>query len=412
MLKYFSIKNFGPFKNFTEWHNDILNPKNKEYYDYGVASMSMLFGKNLSGKSAFIEAIKFIRELLGGNGVISYKYSDYYYNGPKNGVQDRTENTEFVIEFVTHEKLYRYEISLNLVGREIQSEHLLYKPVDNFKKKFKQIYSRVNYTDVTISVDFGEFGHLLEKYFNDIDESLLHRIAIVSGAMEIEEFAEPYNYMRNTLKFVDDDHFIITETGLNLEEVIIEDLMDKLEELEAPVDGYYLVDCTDIRFIDRNENNDANEIRRLMDYYESDSVNIAVINKNGIFFISNAKENVYRCVQLKLSKNGIPVDSKGIRTLVKLCLMLNFNDDATYIYDDFGNSIDERYIAKFFEMWKTTAHYKQIIAATHNTNFMANLDRADINLIIQNKNISSVVNPAKDLKWRNDRDLERAYLEL
>jgi len=411
MLKYVSVKNFGPFKDKVEWFGDTLNNRNSVYYDGRLTSMAMIFGKNMSGKTSFIEALKFIKELLGGEGKVKYGYTDYYYNGPKDGVQYRSESSEFVIEFATHEKLYHYEIDVNLKDRSIYSEVLWCRSEDNKRRKITKIYTRTNYTDVKLYVDFGELGKWFSKYFNDIDETLLHRITCFSGYDEIEEIVEPYLYMRNTLKFIDDENFVITETGLNLEEMFIPNLMDNLNDLGIPVDGYYTIDCSSKEFFIMNGGDNKEEIKRVLEFYEGDSVNVIICNKRGVFIISNTTSSVYKCVRLKFSKNDIPVESKGLINAIRLAAMLTCNDDATYIFDDFISYVDERVTKKFFELWRSTVRYKQILAVCHDTNLMTCLDRADISFVIQDERVSRILNPAKDLKWRNDLALAKAYLE-
>jgi len=410
MIKYFSLKNWGPFKELNEWHGDLLNPKNADYYDNNITSMAMIYGRNMSGKSVFIEALKFIKRLISGDGKVDYWHTDYYYNGPKEGVQCKAEPTEFVLEFASHDKLYRYEISMLLQDRSIVSENLLYKDLDTPKKRFKFIYSRENYTDIKLYFDFGEFGHLLEKYFNDTDETLIHRMIITNGALDVDEIAIPYHYFKNDLHFVDEESFIATETGVSLTDILVPNIMDKLDDMGVPVDGYDLIERTDRSFIELY-GNDAAEIKRIMGCFEGDSINIILCNKHGIFIITNTTESVYKCYRLALSRNGIDVNSKGLINIAKLAIMSICTDDGTYIYDDFISSVDERYIQKFFDLWKGTVRYKQFIGISSNTNFMDWFDRADVSFITHDAKVSKVINPMKDLKWRNDKLLSKGYLE-
>jgi len=410
MLKYIRLKNWGPFKDEVEWHGDILNNVNKEYYDGGITSLAMIYGKNASGKTVFIEALKLIQRLFCGDGKIGFFHSDNYYNGPKGCVTYKDDPTEIAVEFATHDLIFRYEISLLLKQRSIVSEVLSSREADKPTRRFKAIYTREDYTTVKLNFDFGEFGKLLEKYFNEDEESLIHRLMLVGGSEDVKEISVPYNYMRDNLHFVNEDSFLATESNVDLNDIFIPNLMDKLEEMEVPIDGYELRERTDRYFLDLYSD-ESSGVKTLMNRYESDAVNIILCNRHGIFIITNTKDEVYKCYRLVLARNGIEVTSKGVINIAKLAIMSICTDDGVYIYDDFISSIDERYIEKFLELWKTTVRYKQFIGVSSNTNFMDKIDRADVSFVVQDKFISKILNPAKDLKWRHDKLLAKGYLE-
>ena len=160
MLKEFKIKNFLPFKDElkfsmnpskgTRLSNHIINSKNNK-----ILKNTVIFGANASGKTNFVKALAFVKDLIlrgFNNSKIEKKYfrlldSNYF------------DLAEFYLEFISENINYRYSFSYSYADRIIYDEILDVK----YKKEYVNIFTR-NYLDskIIIKSDYmAEKGKLI-----------------------------------------------------------------------------------------------------------------------------------------------------------------------------------------------------------------------------------------------------------
>lgn len=317
-----------------------------------------IFGSNAAGKSNFIKAVDFCRNLvlnshLNNEGTV-FDYEPFKF---ENGL-----SSEFYINFVTGG--IEYEYSFELLDNSIVSESLYYFP----NKRKSKVFCREN------------------------TYSYSHRKGTIQRPTEIEA-----NTSSKTL-------FLSRASSMN-------------RQLAQNVYRFFLNEMTigsgnfDITTLTRNEFN-ANKRVILEAFSQSDSdiIDIELVERNNGTKTLQSYHRENPLIAFDFERE----ESEGTKRLLSLLLLLikTAKRNGTVFIDEFDLKLHLR-LAEFVLDAVRASHGSQLVFTSHNTALIntENLLREQIVFVNKRRDGSSDVFPVSDFKGlKSNADIQKAYL--
>lgn len=374
MLINFSFKNFKSFADTTTF---TMAANSDRTYDYnlikigrsGVSKTRIIYGANGSGKSAFIEAIKFVQNFISESNnllendfinVIPYKFRTNPY----------TEPSEFSLTFIKGNVKYAYSFSCTI--EKVISEKL-------------DIYCSSKPTNIFIrkNTDEYEFNYDAELLNSIKETNARNKLFLVTAStMNYKKFRPVIDFILNDLVIINDENH-----RYNLDYVIKNN--DEKEFKNFSLD--FLNNC------------DFNISDLLIDYKENTSI-VKVVHK------------------VKSDKNSYILDikeeSNGTQRMINLLapLFYTLKEGKVLFIDEIDRSLHPlviEFIIKKFQDNETNPKNAQLICTSHNVSLL-NMDlfrRDDIFFIERNYETSiSEIFSLSNFLPRNDENIEKSYL--
>ncbi|MBI2283277.1 MAG: ATP-binding protein [Bacteroidetes bacterium] len=136
MLVQFSVRNFKTFKekailnlvasNYDKETREIENIKTDDDFNLRIVKSAVLYGANASGKSKFIEALRFMKEFAIKSSKDSQKGDSINVEPFKLESESEKDSSEFEVIFIFKKEMYRY--GFEVTKEKVISEWLYHKP--------------------------------------------------------------------------------------------------------------------------------------------------------------------------------------------------------------------------------------------------------------------------------------------
>lgn len=368
MLLEFKCKNFRSFKNegvlsmlpvkaYKEKRDNIIHAELENQRTLDVLAAVAIYGPNASGKSNFLNAIRFAKTFITSDSAL-----DSLNN--KSFIDNDNENTEFSFYLLINKVRYLYEFALSNYGvvyerlsAKPKTERLVFerKITDDGLYKFKagSKYSGIK-TKLRGYMDTGLVLELLSK-FNIDDCKMVFNWFANDLQIDIGNDLFDYNLMLNKLADLSEDSF--------------EKTMSKVKSADLGITGAQLA-VRNLTEEERNKNriisDQVKTIFKVLSGKEPD--NIQEPDKKIIFQFQHS---------IGGKRVGFGYENESLGTLMVLNLAIDFIDalsnGKTLIIDEIERSVHPMLLVDLISMFfnqNLNTKGAQLVFTTHNLTFM------------------------------------------
>ncbi len=438
MLIKFKVSNFLSFDEMQEF--SMLSGKSRlkqehiqqNKNDLSLLKFSALFGANASGKSSFVKAINYAKNVIVGKRTI--KMNSYCKIASKN----KDKITSFDFEIAIDEKYYSYGFDILLHKNEIKAEWLyelkkdkeikifvreLNKDMDLNEKYFKNrgsIKRLKMYSEDIKSQDNILFLTIMNENKNDLYLNEEDNINIIKKV---------YNWFYNSLVIIFPDKTLMNDSYYaseeNLEKIteIVKSFGTgikkckfeaiKQEDLAAKISDEILnkaityIENIYTKYIKQGKKKFKAKVflRTGKDLYIFEKDNIESLKIKTIKFEHQNCEGEY----------SFSEESDGtIRILDLVEILLSNNTDKVYIIDELDRCLHPQLTYKFVENFLSRSNNStQLIVTTHESRLLNfNLLRRDeIWFVNRENNGATKLYSLEEYNERFDKKVDKAYLD-
>jgi AAA15 family ATPase/GTPase len=429
MLIRFTCENFLSFTEETEFLN-TANTRSTKLKDHIIRSKpshipilktTAIYGANASGKSNFLEAIIFSKNI-----VASYKkdITDHRISSHQSKFS-QTSDSKFEYEFKSENLVFRYGFIINQT--QVKAEWLYQKSIVATSAE-KTIFTRKNQ-----SIDNQEeIKNIIKKETSDDhffdycakglrpEQLFLHKLKD-NNIKFVDQIFDWFNSIKlfDTKTTIDDFTFrnikaeqfvnIISATLLRFDSNISDIILEEITEINKPTD----IKLTHLESF-------KNDLAEAL--YD----NLKTLNNYDLtFFFSYVfikEEDKIKQKQLFIIRNGqkfsLQEESDGINRLLDLTMILFYRKNTIWLIDELEKSLHP-YLAKlfiefFFYLSKNKEN--QLIFTTH-LPYLLNLDllrKDEIWFVEKDKNMNSIIKSLAEYKLNDAKkglDIEKQYLQ-
>lgn len=372
MLINFKTKNFCSFKNEAvfslkpgkvtkRFENNIINVKDK----IKISKFAVIVGENAGGKTSFIKAIHFFKNLICGDGFLSRSLKPFCYNF------DNTIPQSFGMSVLINEKIYTYSLTIDSLS--ILSEELFIRNYSQPEIKNEYVFknTRIECTDNITGNEYTVSGeselNINHKFVpkelqffssnanSEIKSSLFLKIFYTLNVPIIKPF---YDWIHNNL---------IVDVSKIKDVNIYKDVLESEENIEILKTPEFL------------------EIFKLVD---SSIIGIEIDEKypfTDTKIIRKMKDDSSLIIKLSHDSTGvIAFFSWGIQ------LWKVIYENATLFADEMDDVLNVILSSKIVNYMKANVQYGQFIFSTHNIFHLNTIDYMKEQLFFIGKNIDTL----------------------
>jgi uncharacterized protein len=433
MLITFKINNFLSFDTQIEFmmqagtvRGGELNHhviKGKGRNDVDILKSAIIYGANASGKSNFIKAIEFAKNVI-LNGLTITATENKHFRLDALSIE---QPTTFEFEFKSNGKMYAYGVVLSLKNRKIQEEWLfeLLKTTDKPVFERKVLNNGKSTIELNLKLD-GDGKNRFNVYKKDIKDTQLFLSEIndkdIEDIQNIEAFKDAFNWFKHNLVIMYPDtqfkelDFVLSNDDRKLA------LSELLEIFRTGVQGIETIEQdVDTQISSEMQESILNAFRLL------NTKNIALeIGKNSYAFSKSAlgelkmlKLNTKHSVRNsdEMVSFELEDESDGTRRIMDFIPVLLglAKTNKTYLIDEIDRSLHPELTQKILDVFflNTQDIESQLIATTHESSLLdLNLLRRDeIWFVEKDKEGASKMYSLEQFKPRHDKEIRKAYLQ-
>ncbi|KMP24516.1 ATP-binding protein [Bacillus wiedmannii] len=429
MLMRFNVKNFLSFDEMQEFAMTAGNVRNKEQHlikgkSINLLKFSALYGPNASGKSSFVKALKFSKEII-LNG-LNYNSNDKYFRLKSDTA---IKPTTFEYEFNIGMKYYAYGFNLLLSESKItgewlyelkpSGESLIYERdliINDFKQgiKFKTEASKTRF-------DIYSEDILNNKNVLFISEINRNKESVFEKHEEFRVFNDIFNWFTKTLDInFPDDPVSSTDFFVDNDKENNDRLFALLDCLGTGITDFKLVN-TSVEEVRKQIplqilKNIENELRK----HKEGVVHFRSKNNLHIIRLDEKKENLeFQTMYFFHGTNGgnftLGEESDGTRRLLDLIEILLSESEKVYVIDEIDRSLHPNLTHKFIELFLDMLADKriQLIITTHEDRLLdlGLLRRDEVWFVEKQEDGSSKLYSLEKYKTRFDKRILNSYLE-
>lgn len=431
MLKEFKIKNFLSFKDElkfsmnpskgTRLSNHIINSKNNK-----ILKNTVIFGANASGKTNFVKALAFVKDLIlrgFNNSKIEKKYfrlldSNYF------------DLAEFYLEFISDNINYRYFFSYSYADRIIYDEILDVK----YKKEYVNIFTR-NYIDskIVIKSDFdfkndddkSRFNIYSTDFQNSEDEKMKKTFFIADTAKRCPVNSDYFKNYINVIRWFLNVIIIFPDTKFgNISQLIESEHQDEFLNITRSFDlNICKIKNEELNFEELFKNMEQNEASEMKNEILNDLEQHQIMVKinNTIATINKDDTGNITVKKMKLAHSDdnhlfdLFEESDGTQRLFDLIpLFFHIKNNRVVLIDEIDRSLHTKVVKKFLDLFfeKNENFQSQLIFTSHDVNLL-DLDifrQDEIKFMNRNKEGASYLTSLNDYNVRFDKKLLKEYL--
>ena len=428
MLIRFAVENFLSFKGTVDFlmtasadevchqHHIVTKKDNK------ILKGSFLFGANASGKSNFIKAIDFAKDVV-EEGLSRIDLDRKYF---RIDPDYKKHPGVFQFDIFTEEEFYSYGFAISYIDSSIQEEWL-YKmgPDGNDECIFLR---RKENEKTTVKTDLkfdAEVSNKFKVYSDDITRMenvlFLSDVSIRASSEQGFKHFKAVRHWFNKLMVIFPD-----SKSLSLNMMVRRDSYRKrlesmlnffdtgivsISQIELAIDAVF--NNTPSIVVERIKSDFIKELRQQDGY--------AILNDGESVIEINLKDNELYGKKI-VSNHGNKSDffefideSDGTKRLFDLIpLFFLVEDNSVIIIDEIDRSLHTKAVLEFINIFYNTArnNESQLIATTHDSNILnlENIRRDEIWFIERNKDQSSRLFSLSQFKARLGEDIEKDYI--
>lgn len=431
MLISFKISNFLSFDAKIEFlmragtvrdafHHVI---KGKGRNDVDILKSAIIYGSNASGKSNFIKAIEFAKEII-VKGLSKTATENKYFRLDNTNID---KPTEFEFEFKYNGKMYAYGVVLSLKDRKIKEEWLfeLLKTTD--KPIFERKVLENGKSDIGLSLKLdAEGNNRFDVYKKDIKDTQLFLSEIndkdIDDIENIISFKNAFDWFKKNLVIIYPDtklrglNFVGNDEEMkNAFRYFLEKFktgVQGVETLEQDIDSELPSKLHEEILNDLNEN----AVKGVSFHLGKKTFNFS---KNDSGEIKMFKLNTKRPIKNSIEMANFEVDeeSDGTRRIMDFipALVGLAKTDKTYLIDEIDRSLHPELTQKILEVFyeNTQNIESQLIVTTHESSLLdlSLLRRDEIWFVEKDKNGASQMYSLEQFKPRHDKEVRKSYLQ-
>ena len=428
MLIWVKVQNFKSFNDLTAFSmvaSNKLRKQKERLYESDTISLlksTVIYGSNASGKSNFVEVLRFMKECVINQEIPIESYNWYCRNHEDN----RDKISSFSVQLLLDEDCYEYGFDAILNTQTIKDEWIV-----NLNKK-KILYQRNNDgkplnglnlkkdDKMRMGIYLDDFLHNDKSLFltemnrnksfdKDSELSVYHRIYnwfvkdlnVVLPDMPLTNFA--YYYDESTLNNIKK---IVRSFDTGIEDIEIKDMSEEQLQNKIGISLYKDV---------------ISELKKKVQKQRQE-INLSMRSKKEFFNIT-MNDNYDLEIKTLCFKHGKSMldfefceESDGTRRIFDLLdMLLNKNDDIIYVVDELERSLHPKLTEHFLELFMNfhKGHKTQLLFTTHEASIMEQklFRRDEIWFVERDGNNTSNVYSLDKFKERYDKTLSKAYLE-
>lgn len=385
--------------------NHIINTPKK--FMPALLKGSLIYGANASGKSNFIKAVYFAKQLI-----VKGNNMDQSLNVNTFKLSSERLPTIFEFDFIVDEIIYSYGFNID---KGIIKEEWLKKILATTEKT---IFYRKTKSNREASIEFNNnFSNKKEKgLFNFILKGTRPNQLFLTETINRNQtkYENIYNWFKYSLvvifpnmEFIDLPGYcskaqmkermekIIKKVDIGIDKIHIKKINLEKDNHSIPREKLDEIK-TKIITNERYELTNGNE--RITVYKENNQLFGDVLNfchKNILFDYSEESDGTKRALDI------VPILTEPSE-----------KDSKVFLVDEINRSLHPHLTSFIFNMFYSEENTNQIIATTHETDLLnLNLFRRDeIWFMKKNYNGASELYSLEEFKPRNDKDIENAYL--
>lgn len=451
MLVNFSVTNFLSFNQKTTFSMEsgrVTKKLDHRLIDQNTGKsllkFSAMYGKNGAGKTNFIRAVSVLRNFI-LTGKLPQRAPILWCR-----LQDENETkpTDFEIEFIADDKLFKYKISIVFSTGVITNEELASITGNRHTKLFYKESEKSPYVfHHSIKGKTGDIEVLSRTFGTNGSPFLFSINHNTGGFFKANPQAAPlqtaFFWFKNTLEVIFPDQ-PLQETSLLRYKVCKDEFSRLLKEFDTgieeiklePVSKEKVFEALDLRtqqklnlemvlftpFMLQNLPH-QDEQQKVGSPKNAISYSTVIRNRRNIFIITSENDRMFHFYAMKFVHNiggkkiefSMESESDGTHRLFQLLEILISKKDKVYIMDEISRSLHPKLTIQFVKKYFSSAKNKniQLVTTTHESRIMSHdiVRRDEIWIADTNEDKSTKLFSLEDKQVRIDKVLDQNYMD-
>lgn len=428
MLIQVNVQNFKSFNESNSLNmiasNKLRTQKDKLYesVDITLLKSAVIYGANASGKSNFVEVLRFMKECVINQELPIESYNWYCRNHEDN----REKISSFSVQLLLNEDCYEYGFDAILNTQTIKDEWI----VDLNKKKI--LYQRNNDGKPLNGLNLGREDRMrMEIYLDDFlhnDKSLflteMNRNKSFDKDSELSVYHRIYNWFVKDLNVVLPD-MPLTKFSYYYDESTLSNIKKIVRSFDTGIEDIEIKNMSEEQLQNKIGislyKDVINELKKNVQK-QGQELNLSMRSKKEFFNIT-MNDNYDLEIKTLCFKHGQSMldfefceESDGTKRVFDfLDILLNKNQNSVYVIDEMERSLHPNLFNRLIELLNEYQKQSniQVIFTTHESSIMKqDLFRRDqIWFIERNKDNDSRIYSLDTFNERFDKKISKAYLE-
>lgn len=428
MLIQVNVQNFKSFNELNSLNliaSNKLRKQKERLYESDTISLlksTVIYGSNASGKSNFVEVLRFMKECVMNQEIPIESYNWYCRNHEDN----KEKISSFSVQLLLNEDCYEYGFDAILNTQTIKDEWI----VDLNKKKI--LYQRNNDGKPLNGLNLGREDRMrMEIYLDDFlhnDKSLflteMNRNKSFDKDSELSVYHRIYNWIVKDLNVVLPD-MPLTKFSYYYDESTLSNIKKIVRSFDTGIEDIEIKNMSEEQLQNKIGislyKDVINELKKNVQK-QGQELNLSMRSKKEFFNIT-MNDNYDLEIKTLCFKHGQSMldfefceESDGTKRVFDfLDILLNKNQNSVYVIDEMERSLHPNLFNRLIELLNEYQKQSniQVIFTTHESSIMKqDLFRRDqIWFIERNKDNDSRTYSLDTFNERFDKKISKAYLE-
>lgn len=428
MLIQVNVQNFKSFNELNSLNliaSNKLRKQKERLYESDTISLlksTVIYGSNASGKSNFVEVLRFMKKCVMNQEIPIESYNWYCRNHEDN----KEKISSFSVQLLLNEDCYEYGFDAILNTQTIKDEWI----VDLNKKKI--LYQRNNDGKPLNGLNLGREDRMrMEIYLDDFlhnDKSLflteMNRNKSFDKDSELSVYHRIYNWFVKDLNVVLPD-MPLTKFSYYYDESTLSNIKKIVRSFDTGIEDIEIKNMSEEQLQNKIGislyKDVINELKKNVQK-QGQELNLSMRSKKEFFNIT-MNDNYDLEIKTLCFKHGQSMldfefceESDGTKRVFDfLDILLNKNQNSVYVIDEMERSLHPNLFNRFIELLNEYQKQSniQVIFTTHEFSIMKQdlLRRDQIWFIERNKNNDSRIYSLDTFNERFDKKINKACLE-
>lgn len=428
MLIQVNVQNFKSFNELNSLNliaSNKLRKQKERLYESDTISLlksTVIYGSNASGKSNFVEVLRFMKKCVMNQEIPIESYNWYCRNHEDN----KEKISSFSVQLLLNEDCYEYGFDAILNTQTIKDEWI----VDLNKKKI--LYQRNNDGKPLNGLNLGREDRMrMEIYLDDFlhnDKSLflteMNRNKSFDKDSELSVYHRIYNWFVKDLNVVLPD-MPLTKFSYYYDESTLSNIKKIVRSFDTGIEDIEIKNMSEEQLQNKIGislyKDVINELKKNVQK-QGQELNLSMRSKKEFFNIT-MNDNYELEIKTLCFKHGQSMldfefceESDGTKRVFDfLDILLNKNQNSVYVIDEMERSLHPNLFNRFIELLNEYQKQSniQVIFTTHESSIMKqDLFRRDqIWFIERNKDNDSRIYSLDTFNERFDKKISKAYLD-
>lgn len=428
MLIQVNVQNFKSFNELNSLNliaSNKLRKQKERLYESDTISLlksTVIYGSNASGKSNFVEVLRFMKKCVMNQEIPIESYNWYCRNHEDN----KEKISSFSVQLLLNEDCYEYGFDAILNTQTIKDEWI----VDLNKKKI--LYQRNNDGKPLNGLNLGREDRMrMEIYLDDFlhnDKSLflteMNRNKSFDKDSELSVYHRIYNWFVKDLNVVLPD-MPLTKFSYYYDESTLSNIKKIVRSFDTGIEDIEIKNMSEEQLQNKIGislyEDVINELKKNVQK-QGQELNLSMRSKKEFFNIT-MNDNYDLEIKTLCFKHGQSMldfefceESDGTKRVFDfLDILLNKNQNSVYVIDEMERSLHPNLFNRFIELLNEYQKQSniQVIFTTHESSIMKqDLFRRDqIWFIERNKDNDSRIYSLDTFNERFDKKISKAYLD-